>query len=596
MKSRIGLVTRALVALGMGFGAFVLPFLLPPPPLQAMSAANIAGFNNRVAVIATALMSLAVLIAAFRLRLRSPLPKPEECQPMSERFVWGWALGMGLVLGLAATVAYAQDIRQVYDAGYFIGQMSKAVHYHLRPYVGVEFAYGPLLFYPTIWLRGLFRGSAHPIQAAYVVTLVLHEVVGIALLGYVMQALPIAAGVRRVIFAALALLIVPCGLGLNYTFLRFIVPAALIVFCFRQRRKPAVLFLMVLVFTILTLGISVEIGASFACGAVAFVLLEAWRSKKPSTLLLVLSVPCGVAIFMSIVGADYFSLMRQFANGAFNLIVEPQPYTLLYLAALVWIVPITLRSALDAKRSEACLIGALYASGLMLLPAAFGRADAGHIIFNGLNIFLLSLISVGAWGVMMRRVWCGVLVASFALTVGIGLYINHRVYLNLLPPRAASMLRTVKRRLLGQADEPASLVTLVPDPKGEDISRLRALTHDERVVAPAVLDAETEDRLEASGQYVPSYYALGLNGFGITAEQQMVSELESAEWAALPEGGLHTWTETPESTWLAEGLPYPYKSVRPPYPFGALLQADVEHHWRRVADFGTFILYHHIRQ
>jgi hypothetical protein len=233
---------------------------------------------------------------------------------------------------------------------------------------------------------------------------------------------------------------------------------------------------------------------------------------------------------------------------------------------------------------------------LMLLPAAFGRADAGHIIFNGLTVFLLSLVSVGAWGVVMRRLWCGVLVASFALTVGIGLYINHDVYLRLLPPRAASTLRTVKRRLFGQPDQLASLAAQVPDPKGEDISKLRALTQGEQIVAPCFVDGETEDRLEASGQYVPSYYALGLNGFGVDAEKEMVSELESAEWAALPEDGLHTWTETPESAWLAEGLPYPYKRVRPPYPFGALLQADVEHHWQRVADFGTFVLYHHIHQ
>ena len=42
------------ILLATCFGVFLLPFLLPPPYLAGVSAANVAGFNNKVAALAAA--------------------------------------------------------------------------------------------------------------------------------------------------------------------------------------------------------------------------------------------------------------------------------------------------------------------------------------------------------------------------------------------------------------------------------------------------------------------------------------------------------------------------------------------------------------
>src|ERR1700722_3153509 len=56
------------------FGVFIAPFLLPPPYLAGISAANVAGFNNKVASLAAAALGTCVFFTA----LRWPRSGPEQ--------------------------------------------------------------------------------------------------------------------------------------------------------------------------------------------------------------------------------------------------------------------------------------------------------------------------------------------------------------------------------------------------------------------------------------------------------------------------------------------------------------------------------------
>src|SRR3984893_11903954 len=62
------------ILLATCFGVFVLPFLLPPPYLAGISAANVAGFNNKVASLAAAALGTCVFFTA----LRWPRSGPEQ--------------------------------------------------------------------------------------------------------------------------------------------------------------------------------------------------------------------------------------------------------------------------------------------------------------------------------------------------------------------------------------------------------------------------------------------------------------------------------------------------------------------------------------
>jgi hypothetical protein len=80
--------------------------------------------------------------------------------------------------------------------------------------------WSPLLFYPPIWIRGLFRWCARPLAAAYCFTYVAEEAGGLLLLAYVMQHLPIEKQLRRGVSIAMALFSLSSRFGVNYTFFR----------------------------------------------------------------------------------------------------------------------------------------------------------------------------------------------------------------------------------------------------------------------------------------------------------------------------------------------------------------------------------------
>ena len=72
-------------------------------------------------------------------------------------------------------------------------------------------------------------------------------------------------------------------------------------------------------------------------------------------------------------------MLKLFARGIANFIVEPIPYILVFLFALVWLVPVTLARFFREGRQEAPLLAALYVFSVALLPVAFGRAEPGHV-------------------------------------------------------------------------------------------------------------------------------------------------------------------------------------------------------------------------
>ena len=87
-------------------------------------------------------------------------------------------------------------------------------------------------------------------------------------------------------------------------------------------------------------------------------------------------------------------MLKLFARGIANFIVEPNPYVLAFLFALVWLVPLMLARFVREARPEAPLLAALYVFSVAMLPVAFGRADPGHVFFTGIGIYLLSLVAI----------------------------------------------------------------------------------------------------------------------------------------------------------------------------------------------------------
>ena len=584
-------------ALATCFGVFVLPFLLPPAPIQAISAANTTGFNNRVAVIAAAAISVAVLLAAWRLGLQLPLPCEEDCKPLSRRWIAGWSLGLVAAMATLCAMVYLADLRYVYESRYFIEQMSKAADYHRRLYAQIEFPYGPLLFYPTIVLRGLFQRFAHPLHMAYAATLLLHELAGALLLAYIMQCLPIATRLRRWVFPCFLLLSVTLALGINYTLFRFAMPLASLLFCVRGRRA-ATAALLVLAGAFVNLNVSVEMGFAFACGVTTYALLQVVLRRDYWWLAVVGAALVGTVGFFLLVGPNYLNMLKLFSGGYGNLVVEPQPYVLMYLVALVWLAPLCVASCWHARRQDASLLTAAFVLGLALLPAALGRADTEHLLFNALTIFLLALIPVSAWARKGQVAWIGcmflLVVTNLAIlamiTKGSYRLVLEREVLRFVPvDMRRAMLRIQRPTMPGYAEQLAAEHPLFTHTF--DIARTRAITRGVKVATPVDVSFPVEDALRANDLFVPDYYSLGLNTISASVEAHEIAAVNAQQWLLLPGSKFPIFYETSHSSELLQGIPFPYADRRSPFHYGLQMEANIEKNWQPVAEIDGYTLF-----
>ena len=584
-------------ALATCFGVFVLPFLLPPAPIQAISAANTAGFNNRVAAVAAAVISVGVLLAAWRLRLQLPFAVDADCKPMSQRWIAGWSLGLVTAMAVLCAIAYLADLRYLWESRYFIEQMSKATDYHRRLYAQLEFPYGPLLFYPTIWLRVLFSRFAHPLQMAYVATLLLHEMAGALLLAYILQCLPIATRLRRWVFPCFLLLSVTLPLGINYTLFRFAMPLATLLFCLRGR-QPMTAALLVLAGEFLNLNVSPEMGFAFGCGATTYALLQLVLRRDSRWLLAAGAVLVSSAGFFLLVGPNYLSMLKVFSVGTFNLVVEPQPYTLICLVALVWLAPLCMASCWRAGRQDASLLTAAFVLGLALLPAVFARADTEHVIFNALTILLLALIPVGAWTRKGQAAWiaCMFLIVMTNLivlaTITRGPYrlILERDVLRFVPvDTRRAMLRIRRPTMPGYAEQLAAEHPLYTHTF--DIARTRAITGGAKVTTPADVSFPVEDALRATDLFVPNYYSFGQYMISASVEAQEIAAVNAQEWLLLPGAKFPIFYETSHTSEALQGIPLPYTDRRSPFRYGLQMEANIEKNWQPVTEIDEFTLF-----
>lgn len=578
------------LAAAASFGVFWLPFLLPPAPLQAVSEANAAGFNNRVAVLAAGLLAVLATGQLMRLETTAMLPAGIESRPMSRSFVFRWPLLAGCVSGLLFAMIYRAHVRYGYDYGYFIAPITKLALDHRKLYTEVDFPYGPLLIYPPIWLRGLFAWCDRPLEAAYGAVYLVEQVGGLLSLAYTLQVLPILSSLRRAMFAGMAVFCLTPSLGMNYTFFRFATPVAIFIFCVRGRRLRVASPLLV-AGQMTCLGISPEMGFSFACGTVTYSLLMAVRGRLSWVAGVLLPIASS-ALFLLLAGRGYRQMLELFSGGVYNLVVAPQPYVLFYLLALLWLAPVALAQAWNNALPEAVMLFGIYGMGLGLLPVAFGRADLEHVLFNAVPLLLLSLIGLSASSVLARRLWVAAL-AAILIVYQLGQIVGYRGEMAQLPDmrRMVTGVLTAFHSRGVLASSPGNQ-TRNDSPSDADIDRLQALTGGSRVCAPQGLSLPVvEEALRRRNLFQPGTYFEMRDVLDRRSEERQAAEVNQQEWALLPEAGLTYMTESPETIGSPFILPLPYHSKRTPYVSGRLLEADLQNNWHVVDRWNGYLLY-----
>ena len=574
---------------------FVLPLYVPVRPLQTVSASYIAGFNNSVAILSAAGLSLLVLLStmwAERRRQPPPIENPQD-QRLSARFTAGVVVASAAVLSIAGWLVAASHMRYLGDAGYFIEQATIRAETGRALYTQLEFAYGPLLLLPQVWLSETLHCS---MTAAYFAVFVCEAALGILLLAYVLNELPIQGRVRKAALLLFAFGAITPHLGLNYTLLRFVSPLAVLLFATRDGSLWRCALLLS-VGELVELLISPELGLAMAVGVVVFGLLRIWQGgwRWLAAALFPLLV---LGTFLLTFGRPYLRMAASFSRGALNLPVGPYPHILVYLFALVWLVPFGLGRLVRPGEPPSSRSLALYATSLAFVPAALGRCDPLHVLFNGMGVLVLSLVAV-SWS--SRRVQTAWLSCIALLVVWNGV-VNElpfelrtaEVLRQTVMPHVPLPIRTALEG--GLAHKRADLAgVLSQQPKPEfhlDMSALEGIVSSAPVATPLEISPAIEDELQQTHHYHPGFYAFWVDVMNPAAERRSITDVNECRWMLLPAAGLGPNPHTLASLAMFQGFKLPYRQRHvSPYSPGLLFKQNLQQNWLAMRAFGPYVLY-----
>lgn len=573
---------------------FRLPYYVPLKYSQTVSASYIAGFNNGVATYAA--VGISVLVLFFSLWSRAEASQPliaGEEKKLSWGFVAGVVATSASVLSLFGWMAAASHLRYLGDAGYIIEQATVHRDTGRALYTQLEFAYGPLLLFPEIWLSELLHCS---ITDAYYVTLVVESSLGLLMLAYVLNQLPMRESLRKAGLVMLAAGAITPHLGLNYTFFRFVSPMAVLLFATKEKSAWRCALLLS-AGEALELLISPELGLAMAVGVVAFGLLCAWQEGRQW--LIAAGLPMAtLATLLLTFGRPYLKMAASFARGALSLPLGLYPHIVVLLFSLVWLAPLALGRLLRLREPSSIRLLAFYATSLALMPAAMGRCDPLHVLFNGVGVLTLSLVAVSRRSRIVRGVWV-------ACILGVVLW-NHFVNERLFEMRTAFVLRqTVMYRVPSPIHK--ALVLAVgrghvyltgvlnrnPEPEYRlDMGELERLVGSAAISTPLEISPSVEEQLKETHHYVPNYYAFWVDMMSPAAEHRSIAEVNQSKWLMLPSTFEEGGQQMPSELGIFQGLPKSYRerNAIPYYP-GADFAKNLQDHWTAVQNFGPYLLY-----
>jgi hypothetical protein len=527
-----------------------------------MSDTWVAGANNQAAAIGVALVSIAVtLVCWYRTRAEQ---QPEAPSQLSRGYLYGGILAAIL---WTAGLGWAVSRAHMYwgDEGYFLNQLRTGLVFHRTIYAQFEFAYGPLLYYwPALCIKAL-APLGIGFTAAYLVSLAILQSLGLALLFYVVQALPLRRSLKACAFVLITFGTLNSLLGLNYTIFRFILPLAAVVLLSRQR-GIANAALVAAFGEIACLATSPELGIAFAGAALVYTLYRCIRDRW-QWIVPAIAIIAAAELFAAIAGRAYFFTLGNMARGGYNLLLTPAPHILALLLAVVALAPLAVASAMR-KTSNGALILALYIASLGLVPAALGRCDPIHAFFDGIGVYLLSFRALNAAPTRWRRLWIVIVALVFVYTQAK----NFRLY----QYRLSIVLRT----------------NAVQEDWDFDEAALRRVIGDARISAPILAPQRVIDDLTRTGQYVPDYFCGWVAVWDHETEQRKIADMRRTPFAlvALTDPVAPDPVRDRQIA-LAMRMGFADHPRNPDYIRGALLDAELQTHWVPRGRFGDYMLY-----
>lgn len=521
------------------------------PIVIVQSDSQAVGFSNRIAMVGLAAGAVALFVIALLARRAGAI---EDSGPLIsvqsapiEDSASPWVTRASIVVTLL-TVFIVGSLMRNYpsgDAGYFVDRLMRVASGG-APYSQVEFTYGPLLVYPQVATWRLLQWTGVSMYSVYYCWVGLFQALGLAFTTYLVNRLQLSRALRNgalLIVAGFTLL--QPTLGLNYTAFRFLLPYVLFVWVMKRlTASPRGIEQRILpVFAVgLAAGVSPELAIALFFALTVSLVCLATRNVRLhiSTLLILWFAALASSIVLSVSGGGTFGA---FAGGACYLPVFPSMPALFFVSTMLlfgW--GMGSASNADATSDSALHVG-WFAVAVVLIAPALGRADFGHLFWNGLGAILAcAAVLRQRWN--RAEVYLGITAAVFLGAMLIYFGVSFR------PMLIEAGLRTV----VTSSAQAGSLSRSVGKPAEVGVRRwdeLGATTKSDRLAAsslsalpalwfPEFLQGELGSQLAMSGHLIPSYCQPSAipdeNGFQILA-----GELTVVDTLTLPTRSLESY-------------------------------------------------------
>jgi hypothetical protein len=249
-------------------------------------------------------------------------------------------------------------------------------------------------------------------------------------------------------------------------------------------------------------------------------------------------------------------------------------------------------------------MGAIYVFSLALLPVAFGRADSAHIFYNGIGLYVLSMVAVSTFRLVQPRIWlvCVIVISLYPQIVSLySCQVDKTFVLRCAASSGGDRLRRWESRSLERLfpahtsqirsayDEPEPANSKPPP---LDVSAMERITGKAPVATPYEISNGVEASLKRSGHYVPLFYDFQIAILDRSAEEREVSELRQYEWILIPSNEVVLQSETPQSADIVLGIKLPYAAKNKPYEAGRMLVDEISRNWQVAGVVGAYTVYH----
>jgi len=405
-----------LTVLAVGFGAlFIIPFYVPVKPV--ISASYVFGFSNRTAL--AIFIAFAAFFAYWSGGLGLLEKQPEEAiavKPMSRKLLF---VTLAITAGITVAIWLAfRKLGAFNEAGYQFDRLQLLASNGVS-YRDFEYLYGPILLYFPLLLHKLFRLS---LLDAYFVSWIVEWLIGVFLIwltiAWVSATTSRRDGIYLLVF--LGFIFATISMGTQYTPLRFIAApffAALSWRVLRSTGKPVPAALVALAGAAWTLFYSPEQGLAFIIGTLAFFVVFLKRRNQTNWASIALFAAGATLLLWLALRLGVFAAVRTVGSGGLALPVLPS-FAILLTLSLLLVSACILVNSMRLNRTGP--LEYLILISLCALPAAFGRADAGHMFMSTLGAFIAS------WTVLsyhrLSGKWMFWSYALGALTLPIAIY------------------------------------------------------------------------------------------------------------------------------------------------------------------------------